>query len=105
MGVGMGLAGRAQRRVALWRRLKGGKGYRVFAGVSVASCLAASAALVVSGGAHILFTPPLSFTRASTRLLHRCSPPVRKTETHFFLPYRGVRASHVERVYVRVMRA
>ena len=37
------------RHVALWRRLRGGKRYRRFAGASVATCLAASAALVVFG--------------------------------------------------------
>jgi hypothetical protein len=35
--------------VALFQRLKGGRRYRVFAGVAVTSCLAAAAALVVSG--------------------------------------------------------
>ena len=39
----------ATQHVALWRRLKGGRRYRLFAGVSVATCLAASAALVVIG--------------------------------------------------------
>ena len=62
--MGMGVAGRSQRRVALWRRLKGGKGYRVFAGASVASCLAASAALVVSGGADNSHTT--TFTRLNS---------------------------------------